>query len=1068
MLYYSRGFLIKLQLALILIALLVLFSPVHAGLLDFVFPSQPGIMLLPLDQNLSDLTDVIITDPMNLQIIQFDSDTNTWINVDLNTVGDVNNANFFGGIPPSGYIRTDGSSTTTAFIPFVQGLTSNADSNFFGGKTSISDLNAQIDGIDLNILFNRNIEKIIIVDADGNGDFGTVQEGLAAASVGYTVFVAPGTYTLTSAATVSAGVSLKGTGQGIATITGNFADGLLQLEKNTEVSDLNLNQQNNSGFVLETSGTFDDNTFIWVHNNQLTGGLDVIVNIQTGSKMLIENNYFGDHDFDTITGGDTDILMIIKNNVEESTPTTASAAAFINITGGATWYISDNRVKMTRLNNEGQLTFIRNDGSTVASIVVSQSNYAELDSGDNNVYFIRALVSSGEGDVASDFNSINDYATLKGANIITLAGANFVSGSFNIMGGNLTSITGSTPLFTIEQSPLRAQSIVLTLDANATRFCVPDGNCFTNGKLLPENDLNINYVTLTTTQTVSGLKTFSQQIRSTLSTGTSPFTVASTTVVSNLNVDQVDGKDETAFLLVDGTRPLTASWDSGSFTIRAATLHADITGDIAPFTVASTTKVENLNVSLLEGKATGTSGNTIPLLDGTNTWSGGQTFNELVNIFQTSDSSGRLLRLSDSVSANTGTLKILLDALASLTTAGSDQVRALSLLARLSHSSGVQTGGITGAQFVTRTQHSGTATSTAQLIGGLFSTEFNSDNDATGLAVGGQFRVVGINGKTPTTGDWIPLRVAGVDVEDADIGDIYGARIETFLVDTGSLGDVFALWIEDQTIGTINRGVVLDSDNLGITFGGGQDAKIHYDGTDMIINPRVAGSGNLQVNANILLPDTNALYLRDTDINIHSSADGILRLSADVNVVIDENLVVLGTLFGGSPLKVRGGIELLDGDLNVLDNAFVDANLTFGGAYGEMHQNDGGNIIDITTVGAFVGIGDFNVGNIRNVLQNDTNFSVQQSGYYLLNYSVSLSGINNKTFETGVLIDGVTQATGRAHRKLASNDIGNMGGTAILDLDIGENVCIAIANLTNTADPTIESASFTITYIGRI
>lgn len=45
----------------------------------------------------------------------------------------------------------------------------------------------------------------------------------------------------------------------------------------------------------------------------------------------------------------------------------------------------------------------------------------------------------------------------------------------------------------------------------------------------------------------------------------------------------------------------------------------------APFVVASTTQVSNLNVSQLQGKVTGTSGSTIPLLDGTNTWSNAQT-----------------------------------------------------------------------------------------------------------------------------------------------------------------------------------------------------------------------------------------------------------------------------------------------------------------------------------------------------------------------------------------------------------------------------------------------------------
>ena len=53
--------------------------------------------------------------------------------------------------------------------------------------------------------------------------------------------------------------------------------------------------------------------------------------------------------------------------------------------------------------------------------------------------------------------------------------------------------------------------------------------------------LDGRYVTLATDQTVSGIKTFSTQQKFTVATGTSPFTVSSTTVVSSLNADMLDG-----------------------------------------------------------------------------------------------------------------------------------------------------------------------------------------------------------------------------------------------------------------------------------------------------------------------------------------------------------------------------------------------------------------------------------------------------------------------------------------------------------------------------------------------
>ena len=76
--------------------------------------------------------------------------------------------------------------------------------------------------------------------------------------------------------------------------------------------------------------------------------------------------------------------------------------------------------------------------------------------------------------------------------------------------------------------------------------------------------LDGRYVTLTTNQTVSGIKTFSKQQKFTVATGTSPFTVSSTTVVSNLNADLLDGW-HLSYILKDGyvtsgTSGLSSYW----------------------------------------------------------------------------------------------------------------------------------------------------------------------------------------------------------------------------------------------------------------------------------------------------------------------------------------------------------------------------------------------------------------------------------------------------------------------------------------------------------------------------
>lgn len=60
--------------------------------------------------------------------------------------------------------------------------------------------------------------------------------------------------------------------------------------------------------------------------------------------------------------------------------------------------------------------------------------------------------------------------------------------------------------------------------------------------------------------------------------------------------------DHTQYLLAAGTRELSAAWDAGPWQIRAETFQSDIATGAAPFTVASTTLVSNLNADLLDGQ----------------------------------------------------------------------------------------------------------------------------------------------------------------------------------------------------------------------------------------------------------------------------------------------------------------------------------------------------------------------------------------------------------------------------------------------------------------------------------
>ena len=94
--------------------------------------------------------------------------------------------------------------------------------------------------------------------------------------------------------------------------------------------------------------------------------------------------------------------------------------------------------------------------------------------------------------------------------------------------------------------------------------------------------------------TITGLHTFSRSTNA-------PFAVNSgAAVVANLDADKLDGIEATGFVKANGSVALTADWDAGGYEIRAQTLEADVSTGTAPLTIASTTKVANLNVDKLD------------------------------------------------------------------------------------------------------------------------------------------------------------------------------------------------------------------------------------------------------------------------------------------------------------------------------------------------------------------------------------------------------------------------------------------------------------------------------------
>lgn len=96
---------------------------------------------------------------------------------------------------------------------------------------------------------------------------------------------------------------------------------------------------------------------------------------------------------------------------------------------------------------------------------------------------------------------------------------------------------------------------------------------------IPTSVLDGRWVTLSTNQTITGQKTFTQQLKSTVATGVSPLIVSSNTLVNNLNADLLDGYHQSKFLRTDGVNQhITLTGGDGNTEGYRLVLEATVSG----------------------------------------------------------------------------------------------------------------------------------------------------------------------------------------------------------------------------------------------------------------------------------------------------------------------------------------------------------------------------------------------------------------------------------------------------------------------------------------------------------
>ena len=98
---------------------------------------------------------------------------------------------------------------------------------------------------------------------------------------------------------------------------------------------------------------------------------------------------------------------------------------------------------------------------------------------------------------------------------------------------------------------------------------------------------------------ISGVNITGTRLISNIASGTAPLTVTSSTLVSNLNADLLEGLNPSQFMRSD-TNTSSMGTISSSSTITGTRLISNIASGTAPFSVTSSTLVSNLNADLLD------------------------------------------------------------------------------------------------------------------------------------------------------------------------------------------------------------------------------------------------------------------------------------------------------------------------------------------------------------------------------------------------------------------------------------------------------------------------------------
>ena len=302
---------------------------------------------------------------------------------------------------------------------------------------------------------------------------------------------------------------------------------------------------------------------------ELAGNAATATKLATARTIFLSGDVAGSATFDG-SGNTTISATIQTNSVALGTDTTGNYVA--NVTSGSGIVVSGTAgegwtANVAHADTSTQASVNNSNGTVIQDITLDGFGHITAIGSVNldDRYYT-------ESEIDTNFANLNNLSSANTANTIVLRTEH---GSFGANGALI--------------SDLNASNIATGTIVNARTT----GNSSNGANTLVLRDANGDFS--------------SRRITSTIATGTSPFAVSSTTVVTNLNADQVDGIQGASLLRSDATDAYTSgtlTFNSGTTLTAAngATVNFSNVVGTAPFAVTSNTLVTNLNADLLDGQ----------------------------------------------------------------------------------------------------------------------------------------------------------------------------------------------------------------------------------------------------------------------------------------------------------------------------------------------------------------------------------------------------------------------------------------------------------------------------------